>query len=228
MSYFTTNDDVFSKIKFKKTRDLRLITINGFDIPYESYLNSNLFVMYDKNNNKTYHYSFWDMNKRIIAIKKNIKDYRIVTNYFYKNRMSYNISLDLVDGEVIFTFKYGKNFSILFSDITMILRIQLSINYVINSSYYMNMCGYPYNKKYNNAPPLFESLMKASSMSRPVESIIRTELDKYLNKDVSSVIMQYVGKCPVDGPLYNSSIRVLFKSDIYNSSILEKIIRMLF
>ena len=49
MSYFTTNDDVSRKIKFIKTRNLRLITVNGFDIPYESYSNSSLFIMYDKN-----------------------------------------------------------------------------------------------------------------------------------------------------------------------------------
>lgn len=228
MSYFTNLEDVFKKTKIKKTSKLCLINLEEFDIPYESYYNESLFVLSEKNSKKSYHYSLWDMSNKIISIKRNIKNYSITTTYFYETCVSYNINLDLVDDDVIFTFNYGKNLSISFSDITMILRTQLSINPVINSSYYMYIELYPYCERYYYAPPIFESLAKASSISRPVDSTIITELDKYLNKDVNSVIIQYVGKCPVDGPLYNSAIRVLFKSDIYDSSILENIVKMLY
>ena len=219
-SYFRTLGDACD-VKIRNMGQTTFIVLNGFPIPYKSLCDIPLFTVLvpNKIKKKCYNNLYSLMN----YLHEKNKDCTIEVSYRTPtNIIKYNLYLHLG----VFNFN-GKLF-ININEIDMIVRTQMSVNIMPNYNYITrNYSMYPYDNKYN-APPIFESIMEDNTMSHSTEKYIRRCLNQYFFPDILKSVMQYIGKEPVEGPLKNSALRVLFKNRLYDNNILTIITQMLF
>jgi len=227
-SYFRTLGDACD-VEIKNMGQITFIVLDKFLIPYKSVYDIPLFTVLVPNKIKKKSHS--NLYSLMDYLHKKNKDCTIEVSYWTPpnptnpaptNLIKYNLYLHLG----VFNFD-GKLF-ININDIDMIVRTQMSANIMPNYNYITrNYSMYPYDNKYN-APPIFESIMEDNTMSHSTEKYIRRCLTQYFFPDILKSIMQYIGKEPVEGPLKNSALRVLFKNRLYDNNILTIITQMLF